>query len=111
MQKNRFDNQTSLKGFSTFLTISLAFSIAIVIPALLIPFIAISHYDYDYSGVNDEERSDEEEAAIAIETDQPKPVNHMGVDQSKLVTRPKLIPVIFFFFFYSPIRYDGAKSR
>ena len=37
-----FYNQTSLKGFSTFSTISLAFSIASVIPALLKPFIAIS---------------------------------------------------------------------
>ena len=29
-----------------------------------------SLYDYDYSRVNDEESSDEEEAAIVIETDQ-----------------------------------------
>ena len=30
--------------------------------------------DYNYSGVKDEESSDEEEAAIVIETDQSKPV-------------------------------------
>ena len=41
-RKNMFYDQTSLKGFSTFSTISLAFSIASVIPALLKPFIAIS---------------------------------------------------------------------
>ena len=64
----------------------MAFSIAIVITALLIPFIAISHYDYDYSGVNDEESSDEEEAAIFIEIDQSKPVSHTAADQSKLVS-------------------------
>ena len=28
-----------------------------------------SLYDYDYTGVKDEERSDEEEVAIVIETD------------------------------------------
>ena len=33
-------------------------------------------YDYNYSGVNDEENSDEEEAAIATETDQSKLVSH-----------------------------------
>ena len=44
-----------------------------------------SLYDYDYSGVNDEESSDEEEAAIIIETDQSKPVSHTAADQSKLV--------------------------
>ena len=44
-----------------------------------------SLYDYDYSGVNDEESSDEEEAAIVIETGQPKPVSHRAADQSKLV--------------------------
>ena len=41
-RKNMFCNQTSLKGFSTFSTISLAFSIALVIPALLKPFTDIS---------------------------------------------------------------------
>ena len=41
-----------------------------------------SLYDYDYSGVNDEESSDEEEAAIVIETDQSKPVSHTAADQS-----------------------------
>ena len=41
-RKNVFYNQTSLRGFSTFSTISLAFSIASVIPALLKLFIAIS---------------------------------------------------------------------
>ena len=35
-----------------------------------------SIYDYDYSGVNDEESSDKEEAAIVTETDQSKPVSH-----------------------------------
>ena len=35
-----------------------------------------SLYDYDDSGVNDEESSDEEEAAIAIETDQSKLVSY-----------------------------------
>ena len=39
-----------------------------------------SIYDYDYSGVNDEEISDEEE------TDQSKPVSHTAADQSKLVS-------------------------
>ena len=41
-RKNMFYNQTSLRGFSTFSTISLAFSIASVIPALLKTFIVIS---------------------------------------------------------------------
>ena len=41
-RKNMFYNQTSLKDFSTFSAIFLAFSIASVIPALLKPFIAIS---------------------------------------------------------------------
>ena len=45
-----------------------------------------SLYDYDYSGVNNEESSDEEEAAIVIETDQSKPVRHTTADQSKLVS-------------------------
>ena len=35
-----------------------------------------SLYDYDYSGVNDKESSDEEEAAIVIETDQLKLVSY-----------------------------------
>ena len=42
--------------------------------------------DYNYSGVKDEESSDEEEAAIIIETDQSKPVSHTAADQSKLVS-------------------------
>ena len=45
-----------------------------------------SLYDYGYSAVNDEENSDEEEAAIVIETDQSKPVSHMAADLSKLVS-------------------------
>ena len=45
-----------------------------------------SLYDYEYNGVNDEESSDEEEAAIVIETDQSKPVSHTAADQSKLVS-------------------------
>ena len=45
-----------------------------------------SLYDYDFSGVNDEESSDEEEAAIVIETDQSKPVSHTATDQSKLAS-------------------------
>ena len=85
-RKNMFYNQTSLKGFSSFSTISLALSIVSVIPALLKPFIAISVCDYDYSGVNDEENSDEEEAAIVIETDQSKPVSYTAADQLKLVS-------------------------
>ena len=40
-RKNMFYNQTSLKRFSTFSTMSLAFSIASVIPVLQKPFIAI----------------------------------------------------------------------
>ena len=44
-----------------------------------------SLYDYNYSGLNDEESSDEVEAAIVIETDQLKPVSHTVTDQSKLV--------------------------
>ena len=43
-----------------------------------------SLYDYDYSGVNDEESSDEEETAIVTETDQSKPGSHTVADQSKL---------------------------
>ena len=43
-----------------------------------------SLYDYDYSGVNDEESS--EEAATVTETDQAKPVSHTAADQSKLVS-------------------------
>ena len=35
-----------------------------------------SLYDYDYSGVNDEESSDEEETAIVTETDQSKLVSY-----------------------------------
>ena len=42
--------------------------------------------DYNYRGVKDEESSDEEEAAIVIETDQSKPVSHTAADQSKLVS-------------------------
>ena len=42
--------------------------------------------DCDYSGVNDEQSSDEEEATIVIETDQSKPVTHRAADQSKLVS-------------------------
>ena len=34
-----------------------------------------SPYNYDYSGVNDQENFVEEEAAIIIETDQSKPVS------------------------------------
>ena len=45
-----------------------------------------SLYDYKYSGVNDEERSGEEEAAIAIETYQSKLVSHTAANQSKLVS-------------------------
>ena len=45
-----------------------------------------SLYDYDYSGVKDEESSDEEEVASVIETDQSKQVNHTAADQSKLVS-------------------------
>ena len=43
-----------------------------------------SLYDYEYSGINDEESSDEEKAAIVIETDQIKPVSHTAADQAKL---------------------------
>ena len=63
-----FYYQTSLKAFSTLSTISLAY--------LFQP----------YLWVNDEESSDEEEAAIVIKTDQTKPVRHTVVDQSKLVS-------------------------
>ena len=45
-----------------------------------------SIYDYDYSGVNDEESSDKEEAAIVTETDQSKPVSHTVADQSVSLT-------------------------
>ena len=45
-----------------------------------------SFYDYNYSGVNDEERSDEEEVAIVIETDQSKSVSHAAANQAKLVS-------------------------
>ena len=43
-------------------------------------------YNYDYSGVNDKESSDEEEAAIVIKTDQSKSVSHTATDHSKLVS-------------------------
>ena len=42
--------------------------------------------NYEYSGVNDEESSDEEEATIAIETDQSKPVSHTVADQPTLIS-------------------------
>ena len=42
-------------------------------------------YDHNYSGVNDKGSSGEE-AAIAIETDQSKPVSHTAADQSKPVS-------------------------
>ena len=45
-----------------------------------------SLYDYNYVGVNDEESSDEKEAAIVTETDQSKLVSHIVDDQSKLVS-------------------------
>ena len=45
-----------------------------------------SLYDYDFSGVNDEESSDEKEAAIALGTDLSKAVSHTTADQSKLVS-------------------------
>ena len=45
-----------------------------------------SLYDHDYSGVKDEESSDEEEAEIVIKTDQSKPVSYTASDQSKLVS-------------------------
>ena len=45
-----------------------------------------SLYDYEYSRVIDEGSSDEEEAAIVIETDQLKPVSHTAADHSKLVS-------------------------
>ena len=125
-EKNMFYNETSLKGSSTFSSVSLAFSIASVIPALLKRFIAISMssltltihlawkfsgleimlllksscpeqktfekmknfvdslYDYDYSGVNDGDSSDEEEATIVIETDQS--VSHKQSVTRRLVS-------------------------
>ena len=43
-------------------------------------------YDYDWSGFNNKESSDEEEAAIVIETFQLKPVSHPAADQSKMVS-------------------------
>ena len=42
-----------------------------------------SLYDQDYSGVNDEEGSDEEEAAVAIETDQSKLISHTAAESVK----------------------------
>ena len=155
-RKNMFYNQTSLKGFSAFSTISLAFSITSVVPAksmwkinfltpgkrgtyskrtfllcllfyqdrrsffvsgwfisteyrpspissggqeitLLLKFscpeqktfekmrnFLDSLCDNDYKEGNDEESSDEEEAAVAIETDQSKPVSRMAADQPKV---------------------------
>ena len=46
----------------------------------------VSFFDCEYSGVNDEESSDEEGATIVIETDQSKPVSHTAAAQSKLVS-------------------------
>ena len=40
--------------------------------------------DYNYSGDNDEESRDKEEAAIIIENDQLKPFSDTATDQSKL---------------------------
>ena len=46
-----------------------------------------SLYDYDYSGVNDEESSDEAEAAIITETDQPnQSVTWKLISQNSSVT-------------------------
>ena len=45
-----------------------------------------SLYDYDYSGANDKESSDEEEAPLVIETDKSKVISHTAADQLKLVT-------------------------
>ena len=45
-----------------------------------------SLYDYDYSGVNEEESNDEEGAAIVIETDQSKPFSYTAADQSRLLS-------------------------
>ena len=42
--------------------------------------------DYNYSGDNDEESRDKEEAAIIIENDQLKPFSDTATDQSKLVS-------------------------
>ena len=43
-------------------------------------------YDYDCKGFNNKESSDEEEAAIVIETNQLKPVSHSAADQLKMVS-------------------------
>ena len=43
-------------------------------------------YDYDCKGLNNKESSDEEEAAIVIETSQLKPVSHPAADQLKMVS-------------------------
>ena len=45
-----------------------------------------SLYDYDYSTFSNEESSDEEQAAIVIETDQSKPFSHTVADHSKLIS-------------------------
>ena len=45
-----------------------------------------SIFDYNYSGDNDEESRDKEEAAIIIENDQLKPFSDTATDQSKLVS-------------------------
>ena len=45
-----------------------------------------SLYDYDYSTFSNEESSDEEQAAIVIETDQSKPFSQTVVDHSKLIS-------------------------
>ena len=45
-----------------------------------------SLYDYDYSTFSNEESSDEEQAAIVIETDQSKPFSHTAADHSKLIS-------------------------
>ena len=44
-----------------------------------------SLYDYEYSGVNDEESSDKEVASV-IETDHSQSVSHTADDHSKLVS-------------------------
>ena len=45
-----------------------------------------SLYDYDYSTFSNEESSDEEQAAIVIETDQSKPFSQTVADHSKLIS-------------------------
>ena len=71
-RKNMFYNRTPWKGFSIFSTISLAFSIASVIPALLKPFntISLSSCQSELVSYTDSS-SEEEDLRVDVNFDEP----------------------------------------